>query len=155
MKRESLTREEILARIRTLLGGRAAETLYYGKEKGLTTGASGDLEQATQLARHMICRYGMDDDFGLLSAPELFKFAEAVSSPLYQCVSEAAGKILKREMGNAFELLEKHRKHLDAVSQALLRNNRLYRKDLEELLRINPREGKNLSASTQKSTMHR
>jgi ATP-dependent metalloprotease FtsH len=136
MKRESLTREEILARIRTCLGGRAAEFLYYGKEKGLTTGASGDLEHATHLARQMICRYGMDEDFGLLSTPELFKFAEAVSSPIYQRVSVAAAKILKREMEKTLKLLEENRTDLDAISLALLAKNRLYRKDLEAMLPV-------------------
>jgi cell division protease FtsH len=134
MKRENLTREELFARIRTLLGGRAAEILYYGREKGLTTGASGDLEQATRTAREMICRYGMNDEFGPWSAPELFKSAEAVSSPLYQRVSEVAGTVLKQEMENTLKLLQDNRKHLDVVSQALLEKNRLYRKDLEDLL---------------------
>jgi ATP-dependent metalloprotease FtsH len=134
MKRESQTREELLARIRTCLGGRAAEFIYYGKEMGLTTGASGDLEHATQIARHMICRYGMDEDFGLLSTPEIFKYAEAVSSSIYVRVSETAGRMLKQEMENTLRLLNENRKHLDAVSQALLDKNRLYRNDLQQLL---------------------
>jgi ATP-dependent metalloprotease FtsH len=149
MKRESQTKEELLARIRTCLGGRAAELIYYGKEKGLTTGSSGDLEHATQLARQMICRYGMDDEFGLVSAPELFKYAEAVSSPLFQRVNEAAGKILKKEMENTLKLLEENRKHLDSVSRKLLEKNRLYRNDLQQLLPPCPRDGRNSSTPTQ------
>ncbi len=134
MKRESQTREELLARIRTCLGGRAAELIYYGKEKGLTTGASGDLENATRIARQMICRYGMEEDFGLLATPELFNYTEAVSSPIYQRVSEAAGRILKQEMENTLKLLKENRAHLDAVAKALLAKNRLYRDDLKQLL---------------------
>lgn len=134
MKRESLTRDEMLARIRTSLGGRAAELLYYGREAGLTTGASGDLENATNIARQMICRYGMDEEFGLLATPELFKHAEAMSSPTYQKVNELAGRILKEQMEATVKLLEANRRHLDAVSKALLEKNRLYRKDLEQLL---------------------
>ncbi len=134
MKRESLTREEMLARIRTSLGGRAAEILYYGREAGLTTGASGDLENATNVARNMICRFGMDDEFGLLATPELFKHAEAMGSPTYQRVNEVAGKILKEQMEATVKLLEANRRHLDAVAKALLEKNRLYRKDLEQLL---------------------
>lgn len=148
MKRESQTKEELLARIRTCLGGRAAEFLYYGKERGLTTGASGDLEHATQIARQMICRYGMDEDFGLLSAPELFKYADAVSSPIYQRVSETAARILKQEMENARQLLDENRTHLDAISKSLLTKNRLYRKDLQELLPPPPGE-KNFTTPTQ------
>jgi ATP-dependent metalloprotease FtsH len=149
MKRESLTREELLARIRTCLGGRAAEILYHGKEKGLTTGASGDLEHATQIARNMICRYGMEEDFGMLSTPELFKHAEAVSSPLYQRVSESAVKILNQEMENTLKLLEENHNHLDAVSKALLAKNRLYRNDLQQLLPPCPCAENNSSTTAQ------
>ncbi len=134
MKRESLTRDELLARIRICLAGRAAEILYYGKDKGLTTGASGDLEHATQIARQMICRYGMEEDFGLVATPELFKYAEAVSSPIYERVNEVAGRILKAEMERTDQLLSENRLHLDAVARALLEKNRLYRNDLKELL---------------------
>jgi ATP-dependent metalloprotease FtsH len=149
MKRESLTRGEMLAGIRTCLAGRAAEFIHYGNEKGLTTGASGDLERATHLARQMICCYGMDDDFGLLSTPELFKYNEAVSSPLYQRVSELARKILKQEMENTLKLLEKNRTHLDAVSKALLAKNRLYRSDLQELLPPSRGSGKDSNTPMQ------
>jgi ATP-dependent Zn protease len=134
MKRECLTRDELLAGIRTSLGGRAAELLYYGREAGLTTGASSDLEKATNIARQMICRYGMDEEFGLLATPELFKHAEAMSSPMYQRVNELAGRILKEQMEQTLKLMEANRRHLDAVSKSLLEKNRLYRKDLEELL---------------------
>ncbi len=133
-RRECRTREEMLAGIRTSLAGRAAEILYYGKEQGLNTGASSDLDKATRTARAMICLYGMEEDFGLVATPELFKYAEAVSSPLYQHVSEAANKILKEQMDKTLQLLKENRPHLDAVSKALLKKNRLYRKDLEELL---------------------
>ena len=82
----------------------------------------------------MTCRYGMDDEFGLLSTPEIFKHAEAISSPLYQRVNEVAGRILKEQMQHTMKLLESNRHHLDAVAKALLEKNRLYRKDLEQLL---------------------
>jgi cell division protease FtsH len=134
IKRESLTREEMLARIRTSLGGRAAELLYYGNDKGLTTGAAGDLENATHIARQMICRYGMDEKFGLLAAPELFKHAEAISSPLYQQVNEAAGRMLKEEMEKTLKLLEQNRSHMDAVVKVLLEKNRILRSDIESIL---------------------
>jgi ATP-dependent metalloprotease FtsH len=134
IKRESLTRDELLGRIRTCLGGRAAEILYYGNQKGLTTGAAGDLENATSLARQMICCYGMDNEFGILATPELFKHAQAIGSPTYQQVNEAANKILKEEMDKTLKLLEKNRKHVDAVVKVLLEKNRILRSDLESIL---------------------
>ncbi len=134
MKRESLTRADMLARIRTCLGGRAAEILYYGPETGLTTGASGDLINATQTARQMACMYGMDEMFGLAATPEMLKHVEAVASPLYQRITESANKLLKQEMDNTLRLLTENRIHLDAVTKALLEKNRLYRRDLEQIL---------------------
>jgi ATP-dependent metalloprotease FtsH len=134
IKRESLTKEEMLWRIRTYLGGRAAEILYYGQENGLTTGAVGDLEQATTVARQMVCKYGMVPEFGLLSMPELLKYAEALASPFYQRITELAGKILEVEMDKALKALEQNRAFLDAVAMSLLQKTRLYRKDLEQIL---------------------
>jgi cell division protease FtsH len=134
IKRENLTRDEMLARIRTSLGGRAAEILYYGKEKGLTTGAAGDLENATNISRQMVCCYGMDGDFGLLATPELFKYAQAIGSLTYQRVNEAARKILNEQMDRTIKLLEENRKHLDAVAKALLEKNRVLRSDLQQIV---------------------
>lgn len=117
-----------------VLGGRAVELVYYGPEAGLTTGASGDLDYATRLARQMVCRYGMDEDFGPLAVPELLRLAEAVGSPLYGQVTETVRGMLKREMEQTVKLLEAHRPDLDAVAAGLMAKNRLLRRDLEELL---------------------
>lgn len=140
IKRESLTRDEMLARIRTCLGGRASEMLYYGDEKGLTTSAAGDLENATNIARQMICRYGMDGEFGLLATPELFKHAQAIGSPTYQQVNDAARKILREEMDKTIKLLEKNRKHLDNITKALLNKNRVLHSDLKQILSATDRK---------------
>lgn len=138
LQRESRTRAELLASIRTALGGRAAEQVYYGPEAGLTTGASGDLDYATRLARQMICRYGMDEDFGPLAAPELLKQVEAVGSPLYGQVTDTVRGMLKRELENTVKLLDVHRPYLDAIAAALMAKNRLLRRDLEALLPAAP-----------------
>lgn len=133
-KRESLSCKDILNQIRTLLGGRAAEQLYSGAENGLTTGASGDLAQATRLARDMVCRYGMTDDFGLLAVPELIQHPEGMASPLYEQVNVVISEILKREMINTRQLLNENKQALDRVVSALLVRNRLLRSELEEIL---------------------
>ena len=131
---ESRTRNELLAEIRTCLGGRAAEMLYYGREGGLSTGAAGDLEHASRVAGQMICRFGMDEEFGLLAAPELLQRVEALSSPIYQHVAKAAGRILKEQLEKTLEILQTNRCHLEYLAKALLEKNRLYRKDLEQIL---------------------
>ncbi len=138
-RRSSQTRDELLAGIRVSLGGRAAEMLVYGAESGLSTGASNDLEQATNVARQMVCRYGMDEEFGLLVTPELLKYEGALSSPVYLKVNEAAGKILKNEMDRTLQLLEENRKHLDAVTGALVEKERLTAEDLRAILGEIPR----------------
>lgn len=66
MKGECNKRDELLAQIRTCLAGHDAEILCYGREQGLNTGASGDLDMVTRPASRMISIYGMDDDVGLL-----------------------------------------------------------------------------------------
>ena len=131
---ESRTRDELLAEVRTCLGGRAAEMVYYGREGGLSTGAAGDLQNATRLVSQMICRYGMDEEFGILATPELFQHAEALSSPIYQQVSNAAGRILKEQLDKTMSILQINRGYLDALVKALLEKNRLYQKDIEQIL---------------------
>ena len=59
-----MTKEELENKIATLTGGRAAEEVVFGE---ITTGASNDIEQATKLARAMITRYGMSDEFGMVA----------------------------------------------------------------------------------------
>lgn len=145
LNRESSTREELLARIRTCLGGRGAELLYYGKDSGLTTGAYTDLVHATQIARQLICHYGMYDEFGLLATPELLKHAEAIGSPVYLKVNKAANKILSQEMEKTMKSLEENQKYLDQVASALLERNRLCRQDLEQILPQNPKDIKSCS----------
>ena len=59
-----MTKEEILNKIATLTGGRAAEELIF---HSITTGASNDIEQATKLARALVTRYGMTEDFDMVA----------------------------------------------------------------------------------------
>ncbi|MBN2560504.1 MAG: AAA family ATPase, partial [Phycisphaerae bacterium] len=132
--RGSRTRDELLADIRTSLGGRAAELVCYGRVDGLSSGASSDLEYATNTARAMVCRYGMDEDFGVLVTPELMKYEGALASPVYLKINESAGKILELEMKNTIELLEEHRAHLDIVTEALIAKERLTAEELQEIL---------------------
>jgi len=133
-RRSSRTRDELLASIRVSLGGRAGELLAYGPEAGLSTGATNDLEHATRIARQMICRYGMDDNFGLLATPELMKYESALSSPIYLEVNSAAREILGKEMDRALAVLEDNRKHHESVAEALMDQERLTTEDLKRIL---------------------
>ena len=133
-KKESKAREDLLADMRCDFGGRATEILVYGPDGGLSTGPSSDLEHATNIARNMVCRYGMDADFGLLVTPELMKYEAALSSPMYVKVNEAVSKLLKEQMGVTEKLLSENRQHLDAVAEALAEKERLTMEELQTLL---------------------
>ncbi len=124
------TREALIGRIRTSLGGRAAEVAYYGEKDGISTGASGDLESATRVARAMICNYGMDEEIGMaVLSPE-----EATRGPLAGKISERVSKIIQREMDETVKIITRAKPRIDRMVEALLEKNKLTREEMEELL---------------------
>jgi ATP-dependent metalloprotease FtsH len=133
-RRASQTRDELLADIRVALAGRAAEITAYGPIAGLSTGASSDLEHATRVARQIVCRFGMDDDFGLLATPEVMKYEGALSSPAYVQINDASRKVLKEEMDKTLAFLTEKRSYLDAVTDALAERERLTTEELRQIL---------------------
>ena len=122
------TKEELLNRIRTSLGGRAAEIAYYGEKDGISTGASGDLESATRVAQAMICNYGMDESFGL----GVMGQQEAAQSPE---VKKRVNEILGEEMRNTVELIKTNKPRIDRMVDALMKKNKLSGEEMEELLK--------------------
>jgi cell division protease FtsH len=133
IKRENLTKNEMLQSIRVALGGRAAELLVYGREEGLRTGAAVDLEHATRIAQRMICMHGMDDCFGMISAQEILKYPDAIGSPIYSQMIKAAKSIISKEMKHNIFMLREYKGLLNTIKKQLLKKNRLYRVDLEEI----------------------
>lgn len=115
------TKEELLAKIRTSLGGRAAELVYYGEKDGISTGASGDLASATNLAEQIICTYGMDASFGLAVANAHNTNAGAISSE----IRTAVNRILHEELQTAVQLISENRDRIDALVQVLMTKNHL------------------------------
>lgn len=122
------TKEELLNRIRTSLGGRAAEIAYYGEEDGVSTGASGDLEQATRTAMAMICSYGMDESFGLAAMDQ----RAAQNDPE---VKKRVNEILGEEMRYTVELIKNNKYRIDRMVDALMKKNKLTGEEMEELLK--------------------
>lgn len=125
------TKEDLIGRIRTSLGGRAAEVVYYGEKDGVSTGASGDLEQATRVARAMICNYGMDDEFGMAAMSQ----EEATRGPLAAKVSERVSAIIKNEMTATIDIISKNKVRMDRMVTALLDRNKLTKEEMEDLLK--------------------
>ena len=96
------TREELLGNIRTALGGRAAELIYYGKEGGLSTGAAGDLEHASRIASAMLMQYGMEGRLGLAA----FSHMDALQGPLSELILDYVSKLLEGELQKAIQTIE-------------------------------------------------
>ena len=121
------TWDELISRIRTSLGGRAAEIVYYGERDGISTGASGDLESATRVARAMLCSYGMDEEFGLGVMGQ-----EAVNDP---AVRRRVNEILRREMDETVRIIRDNRHRIDRMVDELMRKNKLTAQEMEALLK--------------------
>lgn len=123
------TREDLLHRIRTSLGGRAAELVYYGEEGGLTTGPSADLQSATRVAESMICHYGMDGKMGLAAFS-----GDPTYTPYYTALRERINEILDGELARARALIEENRPAMDALVAALVEKNQLKSDEIDAIL---------------------
>jgi len=135
--RYNLTKEQILAQITHAMGGRAAEKLVLDN---FSTGASNDLKQATQLARQMICNYGMNERIGPVSLADDdhdvflgrdFAQRREYSEKKAQEIDEEVACILKERYDDALEMLRRERATLDRIAEALLERETL---DTSELL---------------------
>jgi ATP-dependent metalloprotease FtsH len=125
------TKEELIGRLRTALGGRAAEIVYYGEKDGLSTGASGDLSSAANIARAMICSYGMDEETGYL----VLSPGEAAKGPLAAKISGRVSEIIKNELAVSVGIIRNEKKRFDRLVKALLEKNRLNKAEIEESLK--------------------
>jgi cell division protease FtsH len=132
--------EYLRARITGMLGGRAAEEIVY---RTRTTGAENDIEQATQLARSMVTRWGMSERLGLVQlAPPENRFLGTAdrsgggtpySEETAGAVDEEVARIIRECHEEALRLLTEHRRALDALAEALLARETL---DEREILKV-------------------
>ena len=136
-----LTREEILAKIATFTGGRAAEEVVFGS---VTTGASNDIEQATKLARAMITRYGMTDDFDMV-ALETVNNAYLGGDASLACSSDTAAtvdrkvvEVVKQQHEKARKLLEENRPKLDEIAKYLYEKETITGEEFMRILTAQP-----------------
>ena len=131
-----MTKEEILAKIATMTGGRAAEEVVFNS---ITTGASNDIEQATKLARAMITRYGMTDDFDMVALETVNNAylggdaSLACSERTAATVDDKVVEVVKQQHEKAKQMLIENRGKLDEIAKYL------YEKETitgEEFMRI-------------------
>ena len=117
-----MTKEEMENKIATLTGGRAAEEVAFGS---VTTGASNDIEQATKLARAMITRYGMSDDFGMVALETVTNqylggdASLACSTDTQTKIDQQVVELVKREHDKAVDILTANREKLDRLAAFL------------------------------------
>ena len=117
-----MTKDEIINKIATLTAGRVAEEIVFGS---ITTGASNDIEQATKLARAMITRYGMSDEFGMV-AMETVENAYLGGDTSLSCSAETQARIdalvvsiVKEQYQKATQILTENRVKLDELAKYL------------------------------------
>lgn len=117
-----MTKQELENKIATLTGGRAAEEVVFGE---VTTGASNDIEQATRLARAMITRYGMTDEFDMVAMETVNNqylggdTSLSCSADTQKEIDKKVVEIVKKQHEKARKLLMDHRQKLDELSEYL------------------------------------
>ena len=132
-----MTKEEAFNKIATLTGGRAAEAVIFGS---ITTGASNDIEQATRLARAMITRYGMSDDFGMV-ALETVNNQYLGGDTSLACSAETAARIdrdVVAMIGDAYKkaeaIIKENRAAMDALAAYLLEKETITGEEFMDIL---------------------
>lgn len=132
-----LTKEELEDKIATFTGGIAAEKIVFGT---YTTGASNDIEQATKLARAMISRYGMSDDFDMtaletINDQYLGNDASLACSPETQkLIDQKTIELIKKQHEKAKNILQDNRKKLDELAKYLYEKETITGDEFMEIL---------------------
>jgi cell division protease FtsH len=137
-----MTRQEMLDQICVLLGGRAAEETEC---RDVSTGAQDDLERATEMARQMVCRFGMSEELGAVSferpararaEPQGFGLvdARATSEETLRRIDHAVAGIVGEQRARALDIVGRQRATLDAIASELVARETLQRSDLEAIV---------------------
>ena len=131
------TKEELQNRIATLTGGRAAEEVVFNQ---ISTGASNDIEQATKIARSMITRYGMSDDFDMVAMEQINGKYLGGDASLTCSDSTAAAidtkvvELVRAQHSKALSLLKEHREDLDRISRYLYEKETITGEEFMDIL---------------------
>ncbi len=129
------TKEEMIANIMSALGGRAAEELVFNKA---TTGAYSDFKAASEIARNMVCNYGMGRDLGQVIYAQGqgdFVYSQKTAERIDNEVQQMMDECYKRTM----QLLKENRDKLNLLAETLLEQETMYAEEIYELLGIEPR----------------
>ena len=140
--RYSLSRQQITSQLASLFGGRVAEELIFGEDR-VTTGASNDIEKATQLARNMVTKWGLSDSLGPLAYneedDEVFlgrsvTQTKTVSDETSRKIDIEVRRIIDAAHDKATELLQSHRRQLDIMADALIRYETIDEAQIDQIM---------------------
>jgi len=132
-----MTKEELENKIATLTGGRAAEEVVYNS---ISTGASNDIEQATKMARGMVTRYGMTDDFDMVALETVTNqylggdVSLACSPQTQALIDEKVVSLVKTQHEKAISLLKNNREKLDELAKFLYEKETITGEEFMEIL---------------------
>ena len=133
-----MTKDELANKICTYTGGRAAEEVIFNE---ITTGASNDIEQATKLARAMITRYGMSDEFDMVALETVNNqylggdTSLACSAQTQQEIDKMVVQLVKTQHEKAIGILKANRKALDALAKYLYEKETITGEEFMEVLK--------------------
>jgi len=122
----------------TLLGGRAAEYIFFGKDE-ITTGASNDFERATKMITDLVVKYGMDEDLG----PVMYMDKEKGEYNVYRPYSEQTAELIDKKVKEyleqsykkAIQILETRKEEIKIMADVLLKKEYLTKEEFEELMK--------------------
>ena len=131
------TRRHFLAEIRICCGGRIAEEIFTGD---ISTGAAQDIRQATEIAREMICRYGMSQRFGFQAFQEASQFTGDTLPPAFseetsRAIDEEVKSMIDEAYADAKSIINENRAKLESLASALLEKETMDGKDVENIVR--------------------
>ena len=132
-----MTKEEILNKIATLTGGRAAEEVAFGS---ITTGASNDIEQATKLARAMLTRYGMSDEFDMVALETVNNqylggdTSLTCSAQTQREIDQKVVELVRAQHQKAIQILTDNRQKLDELAKYLYQKETITGDEFMEIL---------------------
>ena len=130
------TRKHFLAEMRICCGGRIAEEIFTGD---ISTGAAQDIRQATEIAREMLCRYGMSERFGFQAFQEASQFTGETLPPAFseetsKAIDEEVKRMIDEAYAEARRMISDNRDRLERLAAALLEKETMDGKDVEEML---------------------
>jgi AFG3 family protein len=127
----------MLHEVISLLGGRAAEEVWFGFDN-ITTGASNDFERATRIISDMVAKYGMDEDLG----PVMYRDKDKDNYTMFKPYSEKTGELIDQKIKDYLlecydeskKILKKHKKDIDRMAEVLKAKEYLTKEEFELLM---------------------